>query len=122
MPVLKIRRLEKAIEERTCGWARSRGWLAHKVRFGDAGYPDRLFINRFGFHCYLEFKRPGAEPDPIQHHRINQLVNRGVAATWTDNYNDAISWLYQFEDLHSPRLPVAGDKDASDPDSGGTIP
>ena len=110
MPLLKYHKPESGVEDRTCVQARSEGWLAHKVRFGDAGYPDRVFINLFGLHCYIEFKRPGEEPTPIQYHRMRQLATRGVEVTWTDNYNDAIYWLRQRSNLRPARLSVAGNE------------
>lgn len=82
--------LEKDIEERVVRWAKERGFLTPKVRFIEIGYPDRLFISPYGHTIFIEFKRPGEKPDPIQNLRIKQLTNRSIPAYWVDSYEQAI--------------------------------
>lgn len=112
---MSVLKLERGIENRTNEWARARGWLAHKVKFGDAGYPDRLYVNLYGYYVWIEFKRPGKEPEDIQYHRMEQMRQRGMDVTWTDNYSDAIGYLYAREHLRSPRLSTSSDNPSTEP-------
>lgn len=85
--------LEKTTEDRVCKWAVEHGFLTPKVKFVEVGWPDRLFISPKGRHIYIEFKRKGEEPRPIQYHRIKNLSKRGVMAVWTDSYDYAVGVL-----------------------------
>jgi len=87
------RKLEKTDEERTVQWAERNGWVVEKVKFANAGYPDRVFIAIEGLIVFIEFKRLGEKPEPLQYHRLKVLNDRGLIATWTDNYDDAIAFL-----------------------------
>ena len=42
---------------------------------GQSGFPDRLFLIPGGRPFFIEFKRPGEEPRPLQHH-IHQLLRQ----------------------------------------------
>jgi hypothetical protein len=85
--------LEKDIESKVVAWAKKKNFLAIKVRFQDAGYPDRLFISPSGHTIFIEFKRPGEKPDPLQRYRIRTLQQRSIPAYWTDNYVEAVRIL-----------------------------
>lgn len=85
--------LEKDIEERVVRWAKDNKFIVGKVRFAENGWPDRLFLSPFGHTIFIEFKKPGERPDPLQWYRIQQLQARGIPAKWTDNYVEAISIL-----------------------------
>jgi len=85
--------LEVNIEDRVVTWAKREGFLTPKVKFVEAGYPDRLFISPFGHTIFMEFKRPGEVPTPIQVHRITTLQNRGVPAVWVDSILEGINVL-----------------------------
>lgn len=100
--------LEVAIENRVTRWARLNGWLVEKVRFANAGYPDRIY---FGYgHCILiEYKRPPYEPEPLQNERISELKKRGILATWADHERTAIRILKAA--MATPRIPAAGHLD-----------
>jgi hypothetical protein len=76
--------LEVNIENEVVAWAKKKGFLTPKVRFVEVGYPDRLFISPTGHTIFLEFKRPGKKPEPIQAYRINELNKRGIPAFWCD--------------------------------------
>jgi hypothetical protein len=85
--------LEKVIENTVCQWARSKGFLALKVKFVENGYPDRLFISPQGHTVFIEFKAPGEAPDPIQLYRLRQLQEHNIPAFWSDNVIESISIL-----------------------------
>lgn len=45
------------------------------------GWPDRLLLF-LGFAVFIEFKRPGAVPEPLQQHWLNELNSKGQPAIW----------------------------------------
>lgn len=100
--------LEKDIEQTVVKWAKENNFLALKVKFNENGYPDRLFISPYGHTVFIEFKRPGEEPRPLQSHRIAELIKRGVPATWTCSAVEAINILRTCVDPTS--LPDEGDQ------------
>lgn len=85
--------LEVDIEDKVVKWAQKRKFLTPKVKFVETGYPDRLFISPVGHTIFIEFKRPGKVPDPIQNHRLEELRKRGVPAVWCDSVHEAIGIL-----------------------------
>lgn len=111
--------LEKDIEDVVVTWAKKHGFLTPKVKFVEAGWPDRLFISPRGATIFIEFKRPGERPDKLQEYRIEQLTLRGVPATWTDNTVEGINILKAA--LEPARLPGTGDKTPAEPGCGGLV-
>lgn len=85
--------LESVLEGKVVGWATKQGFLALKVKFVEAGYPDRLFISPNGVFVFIEFKRKGRKPDALQAYRIKNLKARNVRAYWSSNFNECISYL-----------------------------
>lgn len=86
--------LEGAVEKKASNYAETIGYIAIKVSpVGQRGWPDHVFINVYGHHVYIEFKKLGESPSKLQFHRLKQLQERGVAAYWTDNYEQAKSIL-----------------------------
>jgi hypothetical protein len=116
---------EATIEGRIVSWARRRGWITAKLRFIEAGWPDRLFVNKYGYHIYMETKVPGKEPRELQYQRINELRERGVNATWTDDSDDGIYYLRQHENhrpIHSTPLPSQSDQNPDQSGGSGAVP
>src|SRR6267378_1323346 len=85
--------LEREIEGKVVNWARRHGFLTPKVKFVEAGYPDRLFISPYGHTIFIEFKVPGGKPDLIQLHRIKELKDRRIPAFWVDSELGALTIL-----------------------------
>lgn len=85
--------LEVDIEDKVVKWAQKHKFLTPKVKFMEAGYPDRMFVSPQGHTIFIEFKRPGQKPTPIQEHRLNELQKRGIPATWCDSVLEAITIL-----------------------------
>lgn len=115
-----VNKLEKAIEADVVKWAKKRGFLAPKVKFAEDGYPDRLFISPKGHTIFIEFKRPGQHPEPIQAYRIEQLQRRGVPAFWVDTEFEGISILSTA--LEPETVSGAGDLVTLIPSGRGALP
>lgn len=67
------------VEEPVIDFAASRGWFyCRKVQWiGRRGAPDRLFIKE-GRHVWVEFKRPGKEPDAQQRREHARMRRHGA--------------------------------------------
>lgn len=106
--------LEVNIEDKVVVWAKRHKFLTPKVKFVEAGYPDRLFISPSGHTIFMEFKRPGEVPSAIQEHRINELQKRGIPATWCDSVHEGIGILKVALEtiLGAPSLSEEGDSPA----------
>jgi hypothetical protein len=108
--------LESSVESSAVHYARKIGWkLCLKLKAEKTnGYPDRVFINKHGFHLYIEFKKEFQKPRPLQVHRINELRECRTAAFWTNNLGVARSILDYYLDAKRvpdesyPPLTVAG--------------
>jgi hypothetical protein len=62
-------------------------------KWGIHGWPDRMVLlpdRRIGF---LELKRPGKEPTPLQHSRIRALSGLGFLADWTDDLQGVADFM-----------------------------
>jgi hypothetical protein len=65
--------LEKEIEQAFCKRAIKKGWLPIKLlQTNWNGIPDRMFL-KDGKVFFVEFKRYGKIPTPLQAHRIKTL-------------------------------------------------
>jgi len=85
---------ESSIEKAICKYARENGWLCYKfVSPSHKGVPDRLFINQHGVTCYLEIKRPGEKPTPLQLREQRLLMDRYTPVDWVDNLYAGILFL-----------------------------
>lgn len=54
------------------------------------GTPDDLFLFPLGRSCWIEFKRPGKKPTPLQAYRIAILRRNDHVAFWCDQPNAAM--------------------------------
>lgn len=86
--------LEKDIEAAVCKYARERGCLVYKFTSpGQRAVPDRLFVLPHGTMVFIEFKRPGQFPTPLQDRELVKLQDHGVHACWFSDVERACSWL-----------------------------
>ena len=82
--------LEKVLERRLGQYCKDHGIIYVKGKAtGQKGFPDRMLI-RSGKVLFLELKRKGCKPSPLQKHWQNKLWCEGMEAEWTDNYDDAV--------------------------------
>jgi hypothetical protein len=73
---------EKIIENSIKKFLREHGYLTFKIhvgRYGPEGFPDLLVVKQ-GITSYLETKKPGETPTPIQVFRMKQLRQAGCIA------------------------------------------
>jgi len=111
--------LEKDIEIPVCNWAKKHGFLTPKVKFAEAGWPDRLFISPIGHTIFIEFKRPPFKPDRLQEYRLAQLRQRGIPAYWVDSIIEGINILKAA--VEPARLPEPGDSVVAFPSRSGSV-
>ncbi len=84
---------ESQIEHRIRIAAQLRGWRVRKFTSpGRRGVPDRMFTRK-GVVAFIEVKKPGETPDPLQHYELSLFARDEVPATWVDNVEDALKFL-----------------------------
>jgi hypothetical protein len=93
---------EKTLEAYLCKKVKSLGGKCLKLT-GEAGIPDRLVILPGGRYIFVELKREGEKPRPIQDFRIQQLMYLGCNVLIIDSEEDIRRELYY--EIHSSRLP-----------------
>jgi hypothetical protein len=112
--------LEVAGEDKYVAWAKEYQILCVKVKFVVAGFPDRLSVLPNGLHVWIEFKRLGEKPEPIQLYRMKTLRDSGALVGWTDDYTVAIRVVQAL--LAAPSLPVTSDTPTAEPERGWAVP
>jgi hypothetical protein len=73
--------LESAITKSIVALAKTRGWWTFKIAGGPmqmAGVPDLLVV-KHGRAVFMEVKRPGQKPRPLQVQRIREIREIGGA-------------------------------------------
>jgi len=74
---------EAKIEDAFCKYAKSKGCKPLKLRIdGENGFPDRTILLPNGRVLFIEFKIPGAEPDPLQAVWLATLRKMGFIADY----------------------------------------
>ena len=103
---------EKSIQKKVVSYARKHGHIALKVNVGSQkGWPDYLFIDKEGYHYWIEFKNVGEKPSQFQVYRASLLMQRGVAVFLCDNYEQGKEII---DAVESARVSGKGNKDASE--------
>lgn len=100
MPGADHRPLERTIEAAVVRAAKAQGILVTKLNLqGSRGWPDRCFWLPNGRPLFIEFKRLGERPTPLQAHIHEQLRAAGYrvevvddTATGLDILRDAITY------------------------------
>jgi hypothetical protein len=100
-----MRSLEAPLRRRVCRDALQLGVRALPIdTAADAGWPDRIFLTPYS-PLWLEFKRPGDVPRPLQEQRLAILNNLGYSAGWVDSYDDAMEWIKKCSQRSGSRTP-----------------
>ena len=77
--------LESKIEKLTTAYATKKGWLSYKFSSPNcAGVSDRLYIKN-GITIFIEFKRKGAQPRPLQAFHIEKIQAHGAQVFVVDS-------------------------------------
>lgn len=87
---------EAKVRDPVVKWAKENGIGHVRMSFRPGtrqGVPDDLFLIPRGNAVWIEFKRPGKAPTPLQSRRIEELQSLGFFAAAFDNTADAIKWL-----------------------------
>ena len=78
--------LERTIEAAAVRYAQKQGVLCTKMNLmGRRGWPDRCFWLPGGRPLFIEFKRLGAKPTPLQEHVHEQLRAAGYRVEVVDD-------------------------------------
>lgn len=88
MSVVRYTKEIDDIEQKVCSEALKLG--VESVKWGDSGWPDRIFLTP-GKPFFIEFKRPGGEPEPRQAFRIKTLKKLRYDVEVHDNVEEALS-------------------------------
>ena len=80
---------EKTLEQFLCRKVKELGGKCIKMT-GEKGIPDRLVILPGGKCVFVELKREGEKPRPIQEFRIKQLMQLGCNVLVMDSKEDLI--------------------------------
>lgn len=99
--------LEKLLEDKSVTYALGFNYLHFKMNaLGAKGKPDQLFIAPHGLHFWIEFKRMGEDPEPLQRYWAKQIVKRKGLVYGCDDYEHAKAIFNNH--LDSEALPIAG--------------
>lgn len=80
--------LERQVEQALVSAVKKTGGIAPKFTSpGTAGMPDRLVILPEGKVCFVELKRPGQKPRPIQTRQMDRLTQLGCMVRTIDHPN-----------------------------------
>ena len=91
--------MEAAIQSKVVRFARENRVIARKLSFGE-GWPDYLFLYS-GTVLFIEFKSPGAKPEPLQRHIIGLLRAAGFQVEVVDNVVNGKAIIRRFIDADS---------------------
>jgi hypothetical protein len=85
-------RLETDIERRVVGYAERLKIAVLKLNVkGRRGWPDRIFLIPGGCPLFIEFKKPGEKPEPLQEFIHGNLRAAGYRVSVVDNYADGVA-------------------------------
>ena len=89
---------EGRVQSAIAKYAKQAGYLVLRFEVMQiVGYPDLLLLGH-GRAAFIEVKAPGKKPDKIQLHRLKQIRDQGIPATWFDNVKEAEIFIDQITD------------------------
>lgn len=101
------RSLEKLLEDKAVTYALGLNYLHFKMNgLGAKGKLDQLFITPHGLHLWVEFKRMGENPEPLQRYWAKQITLRKGLVYGCDDYEHAKAIFITHLDPEA--VPVAG--------------
>jgi hypothetical protein len=110
-----VKRLEKDIQSEVTLEATYLGLIPIRINVvGRKGWPDYGYLY-YGRICFIEFKRPGEKPEPLQLH-VHGVLNRALAQTFiVDNADYGKTILKEWKrgvDTELARLRQSDNRDA----------
>lgn len=100
-------RLESSIERSVVAAAKKLGVMQLKLNVcGQRGWPDRLFLVPGGHPLFIEFKRPGEAPRPLQAHVHRMMERAGYHVEVVDRVDAGVQALRAAMDAAS--VPTKG--------------
>lgn len=89
-----IKVLEKDIEKKIVAYAKSKGCIVRKFTSpAQRAVPDRIIITPRGVVGFLEVKRPGNKPTPLQYREMELLRENGAIVEWHDDVEKAEEFI-----------------------------
>jgi hypothetical protein len=91
-----MRPLESRVEGALVRALKRRGLVTLKLNLqGNRGWPDRLALVPPGRAIFVELKRPGGKPRPLQEYVHAQIKKLGFEVVVIDNAVVAVAWAEQ---------------------------
>ena len=101
---IKMAGIEATIERKVSEYMLNNFGVEH-VKLGKNGWPDQQYLLGKGQSFYLEFKRQGEKPTPLQKKRLQWLSDNGFACGWVDTFDHGISLVAkEFNRVHKKPL------------------
>jgi hypothetical protein len=92
--VSAIKVLEKDIEKKIVAYAKSKGCIVRKFTSpAQRAVPDRIIVTPHGVIGFLEVKRPGNKPTPLQYREMDALRQNGALVEWHDDVKKAEEFI-----------------------------
>jgi len=89
-----MKMLEKDLEKKVVAYAKSKGCLCYKFTSpAHRAVPDRIIVTPEGVVGFLELKRPGNRPTPLQERELSILARQGCVVNWCDDLTSAQDFI-----------------------------
>ena len=87
---------ESALEKKVVAHCKARELLTYKFSSpAHRGVPDRIIMGGCKV-MFLELKRPGQKPTPLQERELSRIRNAGVHAVWAPSFELAAQFVDDF--------------------------
>lgn len=98
------RPVERHIETMFVAFCEQLGIRCEKLKLASmSSWPDRTLLYK-GQVMFMELKRRGEKPTPLQEHTLNRLRAAGFEARWSDDYEQmkliVLAWKNHVDILH----------------------
>ena len=92
--------LEKDIEAAVCKYAKEKGFEVYKFSSPNrVGVPDRMFIGAYQCAFWIEFKREGGTPTPVQEREAGKISSKGFTVYLCDSIAEGKSIIDSEADI-----------------------
>ena len=100
-----IKVLEKDIEKKIVAYAKSKGCIVRKFTSpAQRAVPDRIIVTPRGVVGFLEVKRPGNKPTPLQYREMELLGDNNAKVEWHDSVEEAKKFIDDLLELRLVRM------------------